>query len=728
MYFSGASFIKPARQFERAYSETNPAPIYAKAFTLASLPKKAELAFCALGMGYAYINGKRVSEDLFMSPPSNYDRTLWYVKYDVTSLLQKGENLIVFLCGNGFLNEDCDNAWDSPTATWRDFPKVIAALWADGEQIAVTDGTWRVAPRSPYLMNRLRLGVTYDARIPAPETIGVHEISAWWESAIVDDRAPQGELCYYDAEPVRECETFAPVSVKRTGEGRYLYDFGVNSSGYVRVRTAESSGTTLTLRYVESLDANGDLFYNDMLRFYHQGEFQTERLICNGEVLEWSTLFSFYGFRYVEVSGVESETPPTLTGVFTHQDIARKSGFSCSEPRLEELFACGIRSSYSNMFFMPTDCPTREKYGWMNDAQSSAEQFLVDFDAIRMLKMWNRSICDAVDDEKGLPGIVPTHGWGYNWGNGPVSDGSLFEQAYRIYLHSGDGSDLCYNLPYFRRYLAFLKRKENADGFVDFGLFDWVHPISRIYSAEHIPVTFINAVYRVKFNRIAALAARLGGEDDREFCDEEKRQIALIKKHYMDESGRCKLDEQTALAMLIYHGVYEELEPLAAQLKALVEKNNYHHECGMVGIRHLYMALNRCGLHDHAYRILTAEGYPSYFDWLKKGVSTLCETWKMHASQNHHMLSDFMSWIMKTVVGISPDDNAPIFDEIEVDPVFIDALDYASGYHDSPRGRVACAWKRAERGKILLSVTAPCDGYVRYKGEFLPKGISEFIV
>ena len=719
--FSDSYFIKPEGVFNRDFAESNASPIFYKTFTLDSVPSSALLHVCSLGIGYAYVNGKRVSEDLFTPPPSDYETRLWYTSYDVQPLLKRGENLILIHCGNGFFNEDMKNGWASTEASWRDFPKAIAELHADGAPIVATDDSWACAS-SPYVMNRYRMGVTYDARIPAPSTYSPNSPSEC--KAVRDDKAPKGAFTLYDGEPIREWQTLKHVNVIKTKPSTRVYDFGVTISGYARIRVRGNSGDVIKLRYSENMRDDGSLYTERENTCFLEGEFATERYICNGEAREWSTLFSYYGFRYIEVHCENESALEDIEAVFVTQTLKERASFESSDTFLNKLYECGIRATRSNMFYLPTDCPTREKYGWMNDAQSSSEQILTNFHAESMFSWWNVNICDAFDDKKGLPGIVPTHGWGYDWGNGPVSDGSLFEHVYRIYLHSGSADGLIHNLPYFRRYLAFLKSKEDFNGCIQFGLNDWANPYHKVYNT---PLAMINAIYRVKFNKIAALAARLSGEDDKEFTDEEARQRALIKKYWMLPDGRCAFNEQTALAMLIYHGIYDDLEPLKEQLKSCVEAYDYHHTCGMVGLRHLYMALNICGLEEYAMRIVTAHGFPSYREWIDRGASTLWENWNCTLSKNHHMYSDVLSWLIKTVVGISPDDRDATFDTITVKPFFFEGVSYAKGHYDSPKGRVLVEWQRTDKG-ITLDITAPCDGYVRYDGKLMDSGKTTYII
>ena len=721
--FSNSYFIKPSEPYRTEFAETNSCPIFYTEFEIEELPQKAVLNVCALGIGYAYVNGKKITDDLFAPPCADYEKTLWYMAYDVTRNLKNGKNTIAVICGNGFLSEDMNNAWKSHEAAWRDHPKLICELEADGKVILGTTNAWKCTMRSPYLMNRFRQGVTFDARIPMPDS---KDFSACgFDQAIKDDRAPKGVFRLCECEPIRMIEDLKPIGVLKIDQTTDVYDFGYNSSGFVRIRAKGKAGQVITVKYAEEIYPDGSRKMNNMDHacFYKEGEFAVERFICSGNEDEWHTLMSYYGFRYVQIICEDKTAVLDVTGAFVYQQIEQRSSFECSDPFLNKIFECGIRASKSNFFYMPTDCPTREKYGWMNDAQSSAEQFLTNFHAEKMLIHWNRDIRDALDDEKGLPGIVPTHGWGYHWGNGPVSDGSMFEQAYRIYLHSGLTEPLIGNLPYFKRYFAYLDKRCGKGVYPDFGLYDWANPQGNV---QKTPLLMINGIYMVKFNRIAALAARLAHESASEFEEAAEYWKRKVITDYVGENGECNQDYQTAVAMLLYHGIYDDIEPLKRQLARLVEQSNFLHDCGMVGLRHLYIALNICGLQEYAMKIVTADGYPCYRKWIDEGATTLWEKWDRDESKNHQMYSDVLSWMMKTVAGIAPDENKATFESIEISPYYFEGIDYSKAHYDSPKGRVCVDWKR-ENGIVTLNICAPCDGYVIYDGKPLGKGVHTFV-
>jgi len=507
------------------------------------------------------------------------------------------------------------------------------------------------------------------------------------------------------------------------GEGRYIFDLGQNMSGFVRLSIDErqASGDVLDIRYAEKLDENGEMDYFQMGNHYKESDFAHDRFLCDGKPFVWSPKFAYHGFRFIEVTGLKNPDLSTVSGVFVHQDVKIRSSFECSDDFLNGIFRAGQMATWSNLFWMPTDCPTREKLGWCNDAQASCEQMLTDFTTENLFAKWLQDLFDSQLPDGAMPGICPSSGWGYGWGNGPVSDGVLFEVPYRLYLHTGKTEYLVNALPNFDRYLAYLETREDEDGDVSFGLDDWAPPDD----ADKVHNIFINAVYRVKFWRIARDAAHYAHLDTSPYTEALERQIARVKAKYLRADGTCVIEKQTAAAMLIYHDIYDDLAPLASQLARLVEEKDFHHDCGMVGLRHLYMALNKCGLHDYAYKIVTAEGFPSYRNWYNDGMTTLYEMWNMQASHNHHMYSDFMSWMMKTIIGIKI--NAHAYEIVNIEPHFFDGLTFARGHIDSPKGRISVDWKRCE-DRIHLHIELPETVDALYADSVLHGGTHDFVI
>ncbi len=725
MEFGSAVFIKPDIKFQREFSFANTAPLFRKSFDLADV-SKATLRVCGLGYAYYFINGEPVTKDLFVAPVSNYNKTLWYTAYDVTHLLKKGKNTVAVICGNGFFNETIETNWLFHTALWRDNPKFILNLTVDEKTVLVSDGTWKCKPDSFVYFNNLRCGEYFDARKYEPEWKSNDFDDSHWQYAKKDTMPPCGVLRKCQCEPVREHTVYEPVHIWHKGGNRYIFDMGQNMSGYVRLTHFGRADEELTIRYAECIDEDTELAYYGMDTYYSKhGEFQTDKFISSGKPITWSPHFAYHGFRYIEIDGITDLAKIDVKAVFVHQQIARRTAFACSDSYMNRMYNAGVMSSYSNMFYMLTDCPTREKLGWTNDAQSSVEQMLTNFQTENLLEKWLQDIYDAMLQDGSLPGIIPSAGWGYHWGNGPVSDGILFEIPYRVYLHTRDPRLLINSLPYFDRYFAFLDANKSEDGLVRVGLHDWAAP----GFADLTDVGFINAVLTCSFYKIAGLAAALAGSSAKERYSAQADELeSFIKDRFIGGDGRCTIHEQCAVAMLIYYDLFDALAPLKAQLTELLLAEDFHIKCGMVGVRRLLLALNKCDLADYAYQVLHAEGYPGYKTWFDGGATTLWEKWDIHQisdSKNHHMYSDFMSWQIKTLAGISINEQDLTQLAFVLNPVFLkDISDVNCTYH-TVRGTIAVAWKRAD-DKIILDVTVDNGVLLLYKGNQLAAGSHSF--
>ncbi len=725
MSFRKSSFIKANNNFNKEFSLDNPAPLFRKKFNINKL-SKAKISVCGLGYGYFYLNGKKLTEDLYIAPVSNFEKTLWYTEYDVTELLCEGENTLAVICGNGFYNETIPTNWKFHEASWRDNPKFILELSVDDNIVLSSDNTWKASLESPVCFNQLRMGEYYNSNISKDWFMPDFDDSCWC-NAIEDNNPPRGVLRKCECEPIREDKIYKPVKVIKISENVCVYDFGQNMSGYARLKIKGNKNDEITLRYCECIGEDNRPIYYGMDKYYLEDGFQTDKFICSGEEVSWSPRFAYHGFRYIEVSGVNYCDKLDISGVFVHQTVERRTKFRCSDEYINKLFNCGIISSHSNMFYMLTDCPTREKFGWANDAQSSCEQMLTNFRIEKLLSKWHQDVKDAMKENGELPGIIPTGGWGYHFGNGPVSDGLLFEIPYRIYLHTGNDELLKNSFSYFERYLNYLDTRKNEKGLVEFGLPDWAAPGGAI----DVDAGFINAVFIYSFLKIAALSCKLLSNGREEYyLKKSEEQKEFIKNMYISGDGTCIINEQCSVAMLIYYDIFDNLEPLKNQLAKLMEENNFHLKCGMVGIRRLLHALSKCNLSEYSLKLLKAEGYPGYKVWMDGDATTLWEKWDVNVnsdSKNHHMFSDFMSWLIKNLGGIRYNENKCGELEIVFDPVFVDGIDFVQLEYETEMGKLSVEWKK-ENNKINLILKKDENVKIVYKGKVVEKTINEWSI
>ena len=727
--FQSAHFIKPSIPFDPMYRKKNLAPMFRKKVVLDDV-QNAKLYVCGLGYAYFYINGRAVSSDLFTAAVGQYDKTLWYHTYDVSPLLVKGENTFAVICGNGWYNEDIPTVWGHNNAAYRDHPKFILRLTVGDKDALVSDSTWKCQPESAITFNALRSGEYFDANLYDENWNRQDFDDGSWQSAAIDTTPPKGVFRECPCEPIREFELLEPQSVIQLDDGAYLFDMGKNISGYIRLETTGRAGQTLTIRYAEFLNGEGRAI-SGLPYFYPESEFQTDRFVCSGKRMTWSPRFVYHGFRYIQIEGLEELADTTVRAVFVHQDVARRTSFECSEPIINRTYEMGIGSCYSNMFYKLTDCPAREKMGWTNDAHISCEQFFTNFHIEHLFEKWIVDIRDAMREDGMLPGVIPTPGYGYVWGNGPLSDGVIFEIPYRTYLHTGNPTMLVESIPYFERYFTLLKSMEDSDGWISgFGLGDW----TTVGHSADIPLSMTNAVLIYKFYRIAQRAAELANDSVRKqaFCEAADGMRSRIIQTWITSEHRCCIPQMAAVAILIAHGLYQKLDPLKRQLQEIVEENDFHHHCGMLGLRYLYEALELCGLQEYAYRIVTAKGYPSYSYWQEHGATTLWEYWglstdKSYRSQNHHLNSDVLSWMIKSILGIHHQKSDPSSAEITVKPYFFEELTYAKGSYQTDGGEVAVEWHHTN-GKIELTVRVTGAVTVAYDNRSLPAGEHRFTV
>lgn len=719
------NFIKTPKIFDKGYHLEEPCPRFRRRFTAEKGLHRAQLSVCGLGCGEYYLNGKIVTEDKFIAPFSDYNKTLWYNTYDVTDLIAEGVNTAAAYLGFAFFNENHKTAWDHNEAPWRDNPKFaykLQLIYPDKQVVIESDSEWKCSNDGYIRYSQIRSGEYVDLRLLEDWTSHDYDDSSW-EQAVIDDRPPVGVFRECLAEPMRECEVFPTKSITKTGDNKYVFDIGENISGYVRLKVKGESGQELKLRYAERFE-EGELNYLELDMLNFEAPFQVDKVILSGAGLVWSPRFTYYGFRFVEIEGLTEEpTPDMLEGVFLRHIISVKSQFQCSDPKINRLWNMGVRSVLSNLYYMPTDCPTREKYGWTNDARASAEQMLLNFGVEKIMEKWMQDIRDSMRDDGLVPGIIPTPGWGYDDYNGPICNGVLFEVPYREYLINGNPEWLFENIEYFLKYLNFLKGKENEKGLVGFGLCDWAGPYETFKSSP-VPLTLSDTALYINFLDITALALELAGDSrEGEIRAWRKRVADNFKKEFIAADGSCTISEQSALALVIDFNIYDDLSPLAVQLKREVEKHDFHHYCGMLGLRHLYYALSKIGRSDYALRILTSRGFPSFMEWIEeRDATSLCESWRKDSSYNHHMYSFFMAWLMQTLGGINTNIGSVPCENLIIAPEFLEGIDYCRvencGYK--------VYWQRTDSG-INVEITVPEGGCAELRlphsePELLPEG------
>ena len=507
-------FIKHPSAFVCERREEAPTPMFRHWFSVRGDLVRASLSFAALGVGKLFLNGMPVSPAVLATPFGDYRKTVWYDTVDVTFLLRAGQNLAAAMLGNGFYNESIKTSWDFDTADWRDSPKLMFSLeliYPDRTEYVTSSADWLTdINHSPVRWNELRAGERYDANYDTDWMTPEYDDSGWVHAAIAD--SPTGILRENPAPPIIEDTVYSPAAITKAGDGKFVFDFGQNMSGYPHITTSLPAGTHLHIICAEEVDENGNRVDNTLSGHYKDGETQFFDVTFGKKPLDWKPWFSYSGFRHLIVSGFPDGYTPSDTdirAVFVHQGVRQTGRFSCSDRTLDTIWRYAGLSTLSNLFNMPTDCPTREKLGWCNDAQASCEQMTQNYDMTGLWKKWLQDIFDAMKPDGDLPGIVPTPAWGYAWGSGPVSTGILFEIPYRLFQYTGSDEAMRAAYPYMCRHLEFLRGKEN-DRLIEHGLTDWALPYDETNPVP-VPLGFTCTLLMIKFLRVAAMTAERMG-------------------------------------------------------------------------------------------------------------------------------------------------------------------------------------------------------------------------
>lgn len=722
-HFGNAKYIK-AEAHAGDFCLYDPAPRFRREF-VARKGNSAKIYVQSPGFAKYYINGCDITEDIFISAISDYNKILWYNAYDVTHLLKEGKNVISVICGNGFLNESFNSAWYYPTAEWRDAPQFCLCLEIDGEAVTVSDGGWKCDRGGSYVIyNHLRSGEYHDMRKKSDDWMQVGFDDSTWQYAIERQEPVTGEFRLTECQPVREIERIEPQGITRTESG-YLLDFGVNISGYLESRLACEEGAEIIFRYAEEVDEGGFPKHNGMddKYFFHESPFQINKMIASGGEDVFKPLFSYHGFRYVLVEGLdEMPEKSCFTAIFTHQDVARKSLLESGNEVINYIYNAGVRSTYSNMFWCLTDCPTREKLGWMNDAQASVEQTLINFDIVPLYEKWFEDMKVSIFPDGSLHGTIPSTDWPWGHACGPVCDCMFYELPYKIYLYTGKPEMLISAIDLMEKYALFLEGK-HLEGH-KFILADWQGGIN----SPLVPRVFVRDFYLIKALTITTFAQTLAGKENSVWKEKLEKYTEKFKKEYLDESGRCTVASQCAVSMMIMAGLYDDKRTLCDQLVEIVQDDEYRLTCGMVGIQYIYDALSESGRGDLAYRLIT-ETDPGYRSWYENGATTLWEKWdgKDGGSHNHHMFSGVIAWFYKSLLGIAPDREHPAFERIELKPVFIKELGFVKGSFETARGRISAEW-RYDNGELIYTVEVPEGVSASFGGKELSAGKNIFTI
>ena len=694
------------------------APYFRKVFVVKNPPKSAILTVCGLGFYELYLNGKNITKGLLAPYISNPDDVLYYDYYDITTLLNSGENVIGIVLGNGFLNNIGGNVWDFDKAGFRDAPKVALAVEIDGAIVVETDETFKTA-ESPIIFDDLRAGEHFDAR---KEQKGWNKVSfndSAWDYAVCAVE-PKGEKRVCRCETIIVRAEYKPVSITKV-EGGYLYSFPVNSAGVPRLTISGYQGQEVILTCGEVLK-NGKL---DMKKLSfevtpwrkegsREGYVQCDRYICSGEGKEtYTPRFTYHGFQYVYVQGITEEqaTPELLTYLEISSNIKQAGTFTCSSDVVNSIQDCTVRSTISNFVYFPTDCPHREKNGWTGDAQLCAEETMFNFHAENSWKEWLANIRKAQKEDGAIPGVIPTTGFGYEFGSGPAWDNVLIQLPYYAYKYSGDRDIIIENLDTIIKYIRYMIKKADSDGIIEYGLGDWCQVGKGESFDTSVKITDTLYMMEACYKTIRMCVA----VHNEEAIDELNGYYNYLRDSFrtafvVDGKIKDEYATQTAVAMALYYKAFnkEEEDKAFEQLLNLIYDNGGFMKVGVLGARVLFRVLSDFGYAELAYELITRKEFPSYGYMIECGTTTLWEVLDGSQSLNHFFWGDVSAWFYKYIAGIRINPKLEEKNLVEIKPCYISKLDYCKATRDVEGGKLTVEWRR-DGADIQLRIIAPSN-------------------
>ena len=693
------------------------APYFRKLFSASGKIRSARAYIAAAGLYELYINGEKTGNHRLDPMYTRFDKRLLYVTHDITQQIKEGGNAVGVLLGNGWYNHQSTAVWDFHNAAWRGRPGFcmdIRITYEDGTIETIGTGKdWKTSSGS-VTFNSIYTAEHQDARLEQKgwNTPSFND-SAW--KPVLFKQAPTANIVSQVLHPIRNVEEIGSHTMKKFNDTLYVFDLGRNISGVSSITLNGPVGTIIRLKHAERLDSNGRADLSNIDVHYRpvddKDPFQTDIYILSGKGDEtFMPHFNYKGFQYVEVTSsrpVELRKE-SLKGYFMHSDVPVRGTISSSGPLINKLIYATNNSYLSNLLGYPTDCPQREKNGWTGDAHIAIETGLYGFDGITIYEKWLADHRDEQQPNGVLPSIIPTAGWGYEWGNGPDWTSTIAIIPWNIYLFYGDDKLLKDSYENIKRYVDHIT-DISPGGLTSWGLGDWVPVKSKS------PVELTSTAYYYTDALILAKAAELfHKEDDHKKYSAlaSKIRLAFNEKYFKKDSMIYASGTQTELSVPLFWGLVpdEYKKGVAANLAKRVAKDNFHLDVGLLGQKAILNALSENGYPDIAYRVATQKTYPSWGWWIVNGATTLYENWDIHAkndlSMNHIMFGEIGAWLYKGLGGIRPDSASPGFKNILINPYFPEDLKQFKSSVNTPFGRAESGWKR--KGKeIIYTVVVP---------------------
>jgi alpha-L-rhamnosidase len=705
-------------------SVNRPAVLFRKEFSTTKKIASATAYITSHGMYEGAINGKRIG-DAYLTPGwTSYNKRLQYQAYDVTSLLIKGRNTIGVTLGNGWYRGYL--AWSGNKNSWG--PDIalllqVEIVYSDGtRETIVSDGSWKSSMG----------GIVY-AEIYNGETVDARKEPAGWRNPGFNDAGWSGVktagfdksvLVATENELVKKHETFKPVRIFTTPKGEKVIDFGQNLVGWVMVKGKGNAGDTIKISHAEVLDRFGN-FYTENLR---AARAQANYILRGDGEESFEPHFTFFGFRYIRVEGVQGELKPeNFVAVTLYSDMKPTGEFTSSNPLINQLQHNIQWGQRGNFLDVPTDCPQRdERLGWTGDAQAFSRTASFNFGVNSFFSKWLKDLAADQQPSGSVPFVIPNV-------LGPMAGGATgWADAatiipWNMYLAYGDKKILETQYASMKSWVGYMENaSKNYLWNTGFHFGDWLfyrpfddndgrsavtdkYLIAQCFYANSVQI-MINTANVLNRSEDAARYTQLLGKIKEAFL-----------KEYVTPSGRLVSGTQTAYVLALNF----DMLPINLRAQAVdrlienIRSYGTHLTTGFLGTPYLCHVLTRFGHADVAYDLLLQQSYPSWLYPVKMGATTIWERWNgirpdstfepaSMNSFNHYAYGAIGDWMYRTIAGLDTYEDGPGYKHTRIMPHIGGNFNFASANLDTYYGRLSSTW-RMEGDHLLMLVEIPAN-------------------
>jgi alpha-L-rhamnosidase len=732
-----------------------PAPFFRKEAEVKPGIKRARLYVTALGIYEFEINGERVGNDYFAPGWTDYDKRVYYQTYDVTDLVKQGNNAFGAIVADGWYAGYLGYALlvRNPVvrAFYGEFPKLKAQVeieYNNGErQVIVSDQSWKTN-HGPIVEADFLNGETYNANLEFEQWSLSGFDDASWKYATVYPAKSERIIECYPGDPVQIHSEIKPVSVKTTGEGNYIFNMGQNFAGMLRLNNVKGNkGDTISIRFGEMLHPDGRLM-TENLRMARA----TATYILKGDPAgeTWTQRFTFFGYQYVEISGLQS--PPDLDAItgLVLTTMTPDAGFIETDNELvNQLYSNIVWTQRSNFIDIPTDCPQRdERLGWTGDAQVYVNAATYNTDIAAFFTKWTVDLNDAQRADNTYPIYAPapqvrrTDTYSPGWSEAGIII------PYTLFRTYGDTRIVERFWPNMLAYIRFMEDKSDGNMIYKEASFEDISPKGGfgdwLSIGKKTPPDMLASIYFAYCaSMMHEMAQAIGEDTDAAYFEKLTTDIRqAFKKHYTDGEGMFITNAeaygdgagyvdgrmgfsghtQTAYANAIFKNMLNPDEKTIAgkHLADLIAANDDKLTTGFLGVRPLLPALSDVGRSDLAYMLLLNEDYPSWLFEVVNGATTIWERWDSYIkgvgfknnagmnSFNHYAFGSVNEWMFGNMAGIKTD--LPGYRRFTIKPeIAEEGIGFVKASYRSINGEIVSSWEKLSEQEVSYQFVVPVN-------------------